>query len=77
MRPRLACCNSDPRRTLGREGARLSAARVGGKLGGNAYDFKCEEWCDALAGDALTLADWLITEQDDGAWSLRTLITER
>jgi hypothetical protein len=77
MRPRLACCNGDPRWSLRREGARLSAARVGGKLGGNAYDFKCEEWCDALAGDALALANWLITEQDDGAWSLRTLITER
>jgi hypothetical protein len=77
MRPRLACCDSNPRRTLGWEGARLSAARVGGKLGGNTHDFKCEEWCDALAGDALTLADWLVAEQNDGAWSLRTLITER
>ena len=77
MRPRLACCNSDPGRTLGWEGARLSAARVGGKLGSNAHNLQCKERRNALAGDALTLADWLITEQDDGAWSLRTLITER
>jgi hypothetical protein len=77
MRPRLACCNSDPRRTLGWEGARLSAARVGGKFGSNAHNLQREKWCNALAGDALTLADWLVAEQNDGAWSLRTLITER
>jgi hypothetical protein len=65
MWSRLACRDSDPRWPLGRQGARLAAASVGGKLGGNAHDFKGKEWCDAFAGDALTLADRLIAEQDD------------
>jgi hypothetical protein len=74
---RLACRDSDPRWPLCRQGPRLAAPSIGRKFGGNAYDLQCKEWCDAFAGDALTLADWLIAEQDDGAWSLRALITER
>jgi hypothetical protein len=62
---RLACRDSDPRWPLGRQGARLSTASVGGKLGGNTHNFEREEWCDAFAGDALSLADRLIAEQND------------
>jgi hypothetical protein len=62
---RLACRDSDPRWPLRRQGAHLAAASIGRKLSGNAHNLKCEEWCDAFAGDALTLADRLIAEQDD------------
>jgi hypothetical protein len=74
---RLASRNRDPRWPLCGKGARFAASSVRRELGGNAYDFKCEEWCDAFAGDALTFADRLIAEQDDGAWSLRALIAKR
>jgi hypothetical protein len=77
MRSWLARRDGDPRGPLSRQGACLAAASVGGKLGGDAHNLKREEWCDALAGDALTLADRLIAEQDDRAWSLRTFIAER
>jgi hypothetical protein len=65
MWSRLASRDSDPRWPLSWKGARLAAASVGGKLGGNTYDFKGKEWCDAFASDALSLADRLIAEQDD------------
>jgi hypothetical protein len=57
--------DGDPRWPLRRQGARLAAASVGGKFGGNAHNLKREEWCDALAGDAIALADRFIAEQDD------------
>jgi hypothetical protein len=62
---RLASRDGHPRWPLGRQGARLSTASVGGKLGGNPHNFEREEWRDALASDALSLADRLIAEQDD------------
>jgi hypothetical protein len=77
MRSWLARRDGDPRWPLRRQGARLTAASIGGQFGGNAHNLKCEEWRDALTGDTFTLANRLIAEQDDGARSLRTLITER
>ena len=77
MRSRLACCDSDPRRALCGEGARLAATSIRGEFGGNAHDLKREERGDPLAGDAIAFADRLVAEQDDRAWPLRTLIAER
>jgi hypothetical protein len=77
MRSWLARRDGDPWWPLGWQGACLTAASISGKLSGNPHDLKGEEWCNALTGDAFTLADRLIAEQNDGARSLRTLITER
>jgi hypothetical protein len=65
MRSWLSCRDGNPRRPLSRQGAHLAAASVGGKFGGNAHNLEGEEWCDALAGDAIALADRFIAEQDD------------
>ena len=76
MWSRLARRNRDPRWPLGRQGASFAATRIGGKFGGDAHNLQCKEWRDPLAGDALTLADRLVAEQDDRPWPLRTLIAE-
>jgi hypothetical protein len=74
---RLARCDGDPRWPLGRQGARFATTCVGREFGSNAHNLQREKWCDAFARDSLTLADRLITEQNDRAWSLRSLIAKR
>jgi hypothetical protein len=77
MRSWLARRDGDPWWPLGRQGACLAAASIGGQFGGNTHNLKGEEWRNAFTGDAFTLADRLVAEQNDGARPLRTLITER
>jgi len=60
----------NPRWPLGRQGACFATTSVGRKFSGNAHNLKGEEWCHALTGDAFTLADRLVAEQDDRAWPL-------
>jgi hypothetical protein len=70
MWSRLACRNGDPWRPFSRQGARLASTSICGKFGSNAHNLEGEEWCDALTSDAIALADRLIAEQNDRAWSL-------
>ena len=77
MRPRLARRNRHPRRTFNWERSCLAASGICGELRRYANNLQREERCDAFAGDSFTLRNWLITEQDNGAWSLIAVITER
>ena len=77
MRPRLERRNRHPRRPLYWKSACLAASSIRGELRRHANNLQREERCDAFAGDSFTLRNRLITEQDYGAWSLITVITER
>jgi hypothetical protein len=77
MRTRLARRNRNPRRTFSWERSCLAASCVRGELRRHANNLQREKRCDAFAGNSFTLRHWLIAEQDNGAWSLITVITER
>jgi hypothetical protein len=77
MRPRLPCCDGNPRRSLCRQGACLATPSIGRELSGDAHNLECQEWRNAFAGNAIALANRLVAKQNDRAWSLRTLIAER
>jgi hypothetical protein len=69
--------NRHPRRTFSWERSCLTASGICGELRRHANNLKRQEWRNAFAGNSFTLRNWLITEQDNGAWSLIAVITER
>jgi len=73
----LARRNCHPRRTFSWERSCLAASGICGELRRHANNLEREERCDAFASNPFTLRNRLITEQDNGAWPLITVITER
>jgi hypothetical protein len=76
MWARLTRRNGNPRRTFSWERSCLTASGICGELRRYANNLKREEWRHAFTGDALAFGNWLIAEQDNGAWSLITVITK-
>jgi hypothetical protein len=76
MRSRLTRCNCNPRRTLNRKRARLTASRVLGQLCGNAHDLEGEQWCNTFACDPIALPNRLVSKQHDRSRSIVGVVTE-